>query len=206
MRYIEPYVGTGSILLNKEKSVEEVVSDPDESIINLWKVIKDECKILKNRLSKVKYAEKNFNELKNLSEKEKEYSKQAFYELILRRMSKNDNKQVFDVLDKKKASQSIPSLIESLDEITNRISNVYFIKRKPIELISNFSNSNTLCFCSPDEKEKNKSDFLDVYEKLKAFRGKVVFCAENSPVYKRVFLGWKFTKNKNKNYVIWYNF
>ena len=41
MRYVEPYVGNGSVLLNKEKSIEEVVGDPSQEVINLWKVIKD---------------------------------------------------------------------------------------------------------------------------------------------------------------------
>lgn len=203
MRYIEPYVGNGSILLNKEKSIEEVAGDPNLEIINLWKVIKDEYKILNKKLSKLSYSEKTFKEIKK---NEKEYLQKAIVELVTRRLSKNENKELYNPLDKKNANDNWKQLIKSLEEIHNRISQVYFLSKSPKELISSFDNEKTFCFCSPSNIDKNNNNFIDVCEQLKTFRGKVVFFAENSSMYKRIFSGWKSTKNKNKKNIIWYNF
>ena len=203
LRYIEPFVGNGSILLNKDKSIEEVAGDSDLNIINLWKVIKDESKVLKKRLSKTRYSEKVFNEIKKLNDKE--YSKQAATEISLRRMSKSDNKETFDQLDRKKANQNWKQLVDSIDLISDRVSSVYFLNIKPIEIISKFDNEKTFCFCSPPNSE-NSGDFIDICSQLKSFRGKAMFCAENSTVYRRLFSEWKCIKNKNKKHVIWCNF
>ena len=203
MRYVEPFVGNGSILLNKEKSIEEIAGDSDLNIVNLWKVIKDEYKVLKKRLDKVNYSEKAFNEIKISNEKEKEYSKMAAIELCLRKMSKNENKQIFDSIDRKKANQSWKQTVDSLESISERVSNVYFLNIKPIDVISSFTNDQTFCFCSP---ENSDADLIDVCEQLRSFRGKAMFCAENSAVYRRLFTDWKCSKHKNKKHVIWYNF
>lgn len=186
MRYIEPYVGNGSILLNKEKSIEEVAGDPNLEIINLWKVIKDEYKILNKKLSKLSYSEKTFKEIKK---NEKEYLQKAIIELVTRRLSKNENKELYNPLDKKNANDNWKQLIKSLEEIHNRISQVYFLSKSPKELISSFDNEKTFCFCSPSNIDKNNNNFIDVCEQLKTFRGKVVFFAENSSMYKRIFSG-----------------
>ena len=203
MRYVEPYVGNGSVLLNKEKSIEEVVGDPSQEVINLWKVIKDEYKIMKKKLESITYSEKTFIEF---AKNEKEYCKQAIRELVLRKLSKNENKEFYNSTDKKSANKIWKQTIESLDKIHERIEQVYFLSKKPIEIISSFDNQNTLCFCSPPETEKAHGGFIDSCEKLKSFRGKVVFCAENSSIYRRFFSGWRSTKNKNKKHVIYYNF
>lgn len=202
MRYVEPFVGNGSILLNKEKSIEEVVGDNDPNIINIWRVIRDECKLTKSRLSKIKYSEKSFNELKSINEKD--YSKQAVVELCLRRMSKSDNKESFDHLERKKSNENWKCLLESLDSVSERISNVYFLEKKSNEIISSFDSVNSLCFCSPPSKET--SEYIDICEQLKSYRGKVVFCAENLTLYRRMFSDWKAHKNKNKKHIIWCNF
>ena len=42
MSYIEPFIGNGSVFLNKLKSKEEVASDLNKNIIYTWKAIRDE--------------------------------------------------------------------------------------------------------------------------------------------------------------------
>jgi len=202
MRYVEPFVGNGSVLLNKDKSIEEVVGDEDLKVINMWRVIRDEFKLTKSRLSKIRYSEKVFNELKSTNEKD--YSKQAVLEICLRRMSKSDDKETFDHLERKKCNQNWKCLLENLDQISDRISNVYFLEKSSSEIISAFDSEKSFCFCSPPSKET--SNYVDICEQLKSCRGKVVFCAENLTLYRRMFSDWKCCKNKNKKHVIWCNF
>jgi len=39
--YVEPYLGTGAVLLNKKPSDEEVVNDTNEEVVNLFDVLRD---------------------------------------------------------------------------------------------------------------------------------------------------------------------
>lgn len=213
MRYIEPFVGNGSILLNKLRSIEETVSDLEPSIISIWKIIRDENKSFRNKVSKFKYTEKYFNFIKNKKD-QKDLFKNAVLEFTLKKMTKNGNKEIFEILDKKKAYRFWKETSESLALLEDKIKNVYFVSRKPIELIESFDNQDTFCFCAPPPllEEKNSLITMDEYVKLtdclKSFRGKVLFYGNNCSFFKRVFSEWKVIKNKNskKADAIWVNF
>ena len=101
LKYIEPYVGNGSILLNKNPSVEECVSDSDDSVIEIWKMIKDENRVIKSQLSKINYNNKNFDLF--LNENLKNDFKKNLYNFLLRLMSKNGKCLEFQKLDKSKS-------------------------------------------------------------------------------------------------------
>lgn len=209
MRYLEPFVGNGSILLNKLESIEEVVGDLDEELILIWKMIKDDFSNFKRKLSKLKYDEKLFNLLLN----KKNDKNKTLNNFLIRKMSKLGNKKIFEEIERKKANGFWKETIESCKVIKNRISNVYFIKKEPVSLIKNFDSENTFCFCCPPpmiEKETQLStdDYVNITESVLDFRGKVVFLGNSCTFYKRIFKEWKTIKKKtsNKNDCLWINF
>jgi site-specific DNA-adenine methylase len=213
MRYVEPFVGNGSFLLNKLKSEEEVVGDNNLGVIGIWRVLRDENKNFRNKISKLEYTEKYFNLLKNKNEQDK--FKQVFIDFVLRKMSKSGQKEIFDLIDKKKANQFWKELAINLSKIEERIKDVYFISKKPVEIIQNFDGPNAFCFCCPppiladDKSAMTTDDYVNLTDSLKAYRGKVVFCGNNCSFYKRIFSEWKLIKNKNntkQNDYIWINF
>lgn len=217
MKYIEPFVGNGSILLNKNKSIEEVANDIDFKIINIWRSIRDEQKLLRSKLGKIRYCEKTFNEIKNKKE-DKDYLKQSFIELSLRKMSKFGQKEIYDGLDRKKLNILWKNIMEDLPTVAERIKDVYFLNKNPIEVINSFNDSNTLCYYCPPPlpMEKSDSDIMSINdhiefgESLNSYRGKAIVCAANTPVYRRMFNSWKVIKKKNsagtvKDF-IWINF
>ena len=213
MRYIEPFIGNGSILLNKIKSQEEVVADLDQQIIDIWRVIRDENKNMKAKLTKLAYTEKYFELVKN-KKTESDYFKDVIVEFVLRKMSKNGLKQNFEQIERKKISKFWKETCENISNVQERIKDVYFVSRKPIEIIKSFNSQNTLCFCCPppmseDNQQMTTDDYVNITDAIKSFRGKVVFCGNNCTFYKRIFTDWKVIKNKNntkKNELIWINF
>ena len=214
MRYVEPFVGNGCVLLNKNKSIEEVASDLNKNIINVWKVIRDENKNLKSKFSKFKYNEKFFNFIKNKKTNE-DYFKEALKEFTLRRMTRLGNKETFDPIDRKKSNKIWKETVEELKIVENRIKDVYFLEKNPLEIIKNFDNQNALCFCCPPQITENKKtemttdDYVEMTDALLAFRGKVVFCASFCTFYKRIFTDWKIIKKKSsgkKQDCLWINF
>ena len=215
MNYLEPFVGNGSILLNKEKSIEEVVSDVDLKIINIWRSIRDESKLIKSKLNKISYSEKNFNLIKNKKD-EKDYLKQSVVELCLRKMSKSGLKEQYDQLDRKKINIIWKEMLETLPMISKRIQDVYFLNKNPVDIIKSFNSQNSFCFCCPPSLTNEKNNFMkvddhiDMGDALNAYRGKALVYAENTPVYRRMFTSWKCIKRKMASGsikdCIWVNF
>lgn len=199
MNYLEPFFADGFLLLNKLKSKEEVVSNLNKDIIDIWRMIKDDYKILKNNLKKLKYSEKFFNEIK--IKKEKELFKKTFLNFVLMKMTKNENKETFLPLDRKKSNKIWADLELDLNVVNSRLQEVYILNKTPIELIENFNDSNTFCFC-----DMTNNNDLDTIDHVKSYRGKIAVLTENISTYRRNFLSWKCNKNKNKKYCLWINY
>lgn len=64
-RYFEPFVGAGALLFELQP-LKARISDLNEEIINCYKVIKDEPERLLIEISKHKYSEAHFYEVRNL--------------------------------------------------------------------------------------------------------------------------------------------
>lgn len=211
MRYLEPFIGNGSILLNKEKSLEEVACDNNSNIIKIWKSIRDENKNFRSKMSKLNYNEKTFDFYKN-KKIEKEYFKEALVEFILLKMSKLANKNVFNKLDRKKSYKFWKETLENIKNIEERVSDVYFLYNHPFEVLQKFDSNSTFCFCSaPFYEDNNKSEFttdehIQLSDILLDFRGKVVLYANNCSFYRRLFKNWKNIKLKTKKDCLWVNF
>ena len=60
MMYVEVFGGGGSVLLNKERSVREVLNDANGNLINLYRVIREHPEELKDRLLYVLHNREDF--------------------------------------------------------------------------------------------------------------------------------------------------
>lgn len=60
MIYVEVFGGGGSVLLNKERSVREVLNDKNGNLINLYRVVREQPEELKDRLLYVLHNREDF--------------------------------------------------------------------------------------------------------------------------------------------------
>ena len=60
MMYVEVFGGGGSVLLNKERSVREVLNDANGNLINLYRVVREHPDELKDRLLYVLHSREDF--------------------------------------------------------------------------------------------------------------------------------------------------
>ena len=60
MMYVEVFGGGGSVLLNKERSVREVLNDKNGNLINLYRVVREHPEELKERLLYVMHNREDF--------------------------------------------------------------------------------------------------------------------------------------------------
>lgn len=59
--YVEPFVGGGSVLLNKPRAEVEIAADLDEGLIGMWKALADQPERIAAVLGSTEYSEGNFD-------------------------------------------------------------------------------------------------------------------------------------------------
>lgn len=95
--YVEPYCGTASVYLNKDKTKLEVINDIDSGIISIFRAIRDECPIFIKKLKKIEHSKNIFQKALEQTEFENNLDK-AVNEFILRNMSVKCQKKLTRVL------------------------------------------------------------------------------------------------------------
>lgn len=216
--YVEPYCGTASVCLNKDKTKLEVINDIDSGIISIFRAIRDECSTLTKKLKKIEQSKSTFEKALEQNQFENNLDK-AVNEFILRNMSVKCQKRVYT------NSENWVATLEELPLISKRLKTCFIFNKPAIEVIKAFDNEKTLCFVDPPSLEDlKKNEDLDTYDmstddhielakNLVDFKGKVVLSGYQSTLYKRLYKEWncikKIVPNKIKSKqteCIWTNY
>ena len=210
MTYVEPFLGDGSVFLAKDASREEVLSDPDFGVVNLWRALRDEHRLLVSRLKKVKYSESAFRRHQSLKDHE-DYLSAAVSEFLLRQMSKSGLKRSFvPRSDDTDCRRCWKGLFDMMDSLEGRIRDSFFLCRDALELLRAFNNEKTLVYCdapAADGEFMTADRHAELGSFLKDFRGKVVVVGPNSSLYRRMYEGWnRRGLPGNQKESVWVNF
>ena len=214
--YIEPYCGTASVFLNKNKIKTEVINDIDEGIISIFRAIRDECTLFIKKLKKIEHNKTTFEETINKKEFENNIDR-AVNEFILRNMSVKSQKKIYT------NSENWNSTLEELPLISKKLKSCFIFNKPAIEVIKAFDNSKTLCFIDPPCLEEkgvdpsecgmNTDDHIELAKNIIDFKGKVILSGYQSTLYKRLYKEWncikKIVPHKIKykqNECIWMNY
>lgn len=217
MDYIEPYCGAASVLLNKIPSENlEVINDLDKGVVRIFKALRDEPKQMIGKLKKIKYSERVFNNATKKTEF-KDHLEEAINEFILRRMSRGGLKENFGWSDRERGGKpgdvnAWETIIKQLPLIAKRIENVYILHKPAIEVLKAFDEKNALCYVDPPylpdtreskdiyEVEMNTDEHINLANVLTQYTGKVIISGYSSPLYKRLYKGWKCVTKKIPNH------
>jgi DNA adenine methylase len=214
--YLEPFCGAASTLMNKNPSKEEAINDLDKSIVNMLRVIRDQCDDFVTCLKKIKYTKDNFN----LALQRKEFVDEldaAVNEFIVRRMSRGGLKKAFAWSNRKRGGKpgdenAWETIIRLLPAISKRLEAVYVFNKPALEVLSAFDAPNTLAYVDPPylpdtrvstqayDFEMSADDHIDVADSLRNFKGKVVLSGYPSPLYNRLYKEWRCVKKKIPNH------
>lgn len=228
--YVEPFCGATQVLINKEKSALEIINDIDPAVVKIYQAIRDEPKEYVKRLNKLKFAKETFE--KAISSKQSEdYLDFAVNEYIARKMSKNGEKEIF-VLGQKKMKPDKSTLdywvssITSISDLAKRLNEVHIFNKDAKEVIEAFDGTNTLVYCDPPYlyetnvskkvymSEMSTDDHIALAHVLNKSISKIILSGRVSPLYKRLYKDWNIAKAtnqhqkkmKNKKEIIWKNF
>jgi len=208
LHYIEPFVGAGSVVLNKDRSDEESINDIDLNAIEIFRCLRDEPGRFIGRLKRIKYCKNTFEKSKKkITSKSSDYMDKALGEFILRRMSYGGNKKSFCPDDT--TWENV--IYEELPIISERLEGVYIFHKTAEQVIKAFNNYETLCYCDPPElTEENEKEHAELVNQLIQFRGSVIFSGHHCALYKNKFKEWKCVKKKpksgKKTQCLWVNY
>lgn len=220
LTYIEPYCGGVGALLNKNKSALEIITDPDQSMLEMYRSLRNEPKEFVKKISRYRFCEETFCKLKSsFKESIEDYIESSTDEYVLRSMSKLELKSKFS----KANATSWKVSIKNLPHFSNRIKETFIVNANALSIIKDFNFEDTLLFCDPPhlyETKKGKTvydsgisvnDHISLSHLLNSFKGKVILSGVMSPLYNRLYKNWNIYKSKYKDKngkleVIWKNF
>lgn len=219
MTYVEPFIGAGSVFLNKMRSVVEIINDLDEPTTQIWKALRDEPATFIGKLKKIVYELPSFEKFKKKVEEKdfKDYMDHAVSEFALRRMSRGGLRQAFAWSDRKRGGKpgdvnAWETILEELPDISERTQDVRIFNKKAIEIIKAFDDEKALIYCDPPYlaetrtspvaycHEMTASEHVELTDVLLGCRSKVMISGYSSPMYKRAFAEWRCIKKKVANH------
>ena len=220
MDYIEPFIGAGSVFLNKKPSLTgtEVINDLDLGVIQIYRALRDEPDNFIGNLRKIKYCESVFKrELKRQGDEFADYVDHATNEIILRRMSRGGLKKAFAWSERLRGGQpgdvnAWKTIMGLLPEIAGRLQGSNIFNTNGIQIIKGFDDPNALCYADPpydpDSRvsksvyghEMTTEQHIELSEELHKFKGKAIISGYMSPLYIRLYSDWRCEKKKIANH------
>jgi DNA adenine methylase len=190
MSYLEPFLGDGSVLLAKDPSAEELVSDSDRSLASIWRALRDEHALFSSRLRRMNHSKSTFERC--LGSSGGDYMDEAVREFALRQMSRSAEKSVYLCKpSESKCGDCWCDIFERIPRVHERIKEVFILDKSALEVIKNYDHDKCLLFCDPPAMDATNSDFhSELGQTLNEFRGKAVVVAKNTAMYRRIYAKW----------------
>lgn len=196
--YVELFCGGASVFFKKEPSETEVLNDTNGHIINFFRVLKNKTlyQELKHRLDFTLYSQDEYRkataDLKDQKLSEVDLAWAWFVAINLAFANKINGGFGFSLLKKKPAV--IINKINAMDQIVERLKNVYLFNDSYEKLIKRFDSVDTVFYADPPYPETNQghysgfnqSDFDQLVKHLSDCSGSVLLsCYQNNLVPKQ---------------------
>lgn len=216
MVYLEPFCGGASVLLNKEPSKEEIINDLDADIINLLRVVRDQCTQFLRKIKTIGYKEANFEAALTRTEFPSDLHK-AVNEFVLRRMSRGGLKKAYAWSNRQRGGQpgeinAWETIIDLLPKISERLQNVIVLNKPAVQLLKVFDEPNVLVYADPPYLHETREsvdaykhemlvdDHIALADVLNGFKGKVLLSGYPSRLYNKLYKNWRCEKKKIANH------
>ena len=234
LSYFEPFVGGGSIFLNKDKSNHEMINDIDSKTYYVWRALRYHPTVLIEELNNIKYTEMVFEYYINTLSFPT-LVQEAIREIVLRRFSRGGMKKNFAWSERLRGGRpgdenSWLTILNQLPIIVKRCEKVRVFNQPAIKILEAYNHPDYLFYNDPpylqstrsaknvynhEMLEKDHEEFLDVVTTHKA---KHLISGYNSDLYGRRLKSWNkveksVTNNSGQNNkkqkrveVLWKNF
>lgn len=228
--YLEPFLGSGAILLNKPRSDIETVNDLDGNVINLFECIRTDPERLARTIYLTPYAREAYEKaFREIPKEPFERAVNFYIRLNMGHGFRTNGEKVGwknDVQGRERsyASWDWCNLPDKIIEAAERLRGVQIENRPAAELIPRFNHENVLIYCDPPyilETRHGKQyrcemdtgaheELLDI---LLRHKGYVMISGYDTGLYDSMLAGWnRFEKDSytqvmsKKKEIIWMNY
>lgn len=195
--YLEPFVGGGSVILNKEKSVYEAVNDLDKDTFYLYECAGNQSLL---RVQNLPYSKNIFDFY--LKYQPKYQAGFAEKEYVLRNMSRGGMKKAFAWSERKRGGlpgdeNAWKNKLKRLPEICKRLRYVEKHNLDCIDFLKKFNKPNSFAYLDPPylqetrtakkvyNHEMSKQDHIDLLYYIRdEWKGKFLISGYESDLYK----------------------
>jgi DNA adenine methylase len=216
--YVEPYLGGGSVLLNKPPAEREVAGDVDAGLMGFWSVLAADGATLADHLSAIAYSGSAFEHaLEN-----RLYGRTVLFDesppsaemvrainfLVRNRFSRGGLGKTFAWSDRLRGGQpgdanAWETIRAELPAIAERVKNVEFHCCDALQLIRANDGPDTLFYCDPPylhetrtvrdayEHEMDRAAHEALLATLILCRGKVMLSGYRNALYDEALTGWR---------------
>jgi DNA adenine methylase len=207
--YVEPFLGSGSVLLNKTPSVREAVGDLDVGLVDVWATLQARPLDLATRLSAIEYSRENFEAaaLDLVGTESDTTLARAVAYVVRNRMSRGGMAKDFAWSDRLRGGQpgelnSWDTIRAALPAIAERIRRVEINCCDAITLIESNDGPDTLIYCDPPYPHATRTHRTSyahemddaahgrLLARLVGCRSRVAISGYACPLYDDALAGW----------------
>lgn len=205
--YFEPFVGGGSVLLNKPPSEVEIANDLDAGLVNLWRCLEDPLQAVVHLAGELPYDEATFDTAAKWLDSESDRVRAIGY-LVRYRFSRGGLGKSFAWSERLRSGK--PGDVnawetfvrDQLPAIAERVRNVRFFNQDAVEMLGDRHSPNTLIYADPPylhetrtarnayEHEMSRERHIKMLESLCVTQAKVMLSGYRSDLYDFHLAGW----------------
>lgn len=199
--YCEPFIGGGTVFLNKETSQTEIINDLNVDIYCLWKTLKYESEKFINTINPITYNKEVWlsaggrNGRHKFVENNWTDFQRAINQYIILRMSRGGEGLMFSVPGIKDEVKYFENAKTKLPWIVNRLQKTSIFNKPALEIIAAYDRPETLFFLDPPyllstrkkrsvyKHEMTLEQHAELANVLMQIKGKVILSGYESPEY-----------------------
>ncbi len=210
--YVEPFCGGASVLLQKDPSASEVLNDLDENVVNYFRVLREQPLDLKRAIEFTPFSRRetyaSCEPCSDPLERARRFHVRAWQTMHgAPHMGKNGWRFGRRGGNDRRSAVDDWNDVARLPAIAKRLKNVQLEHDDALKIIPRFDKAKTLFFCDPPYLFATRSDrwarngyrmemedavHEQLAEVLHSIKGMAIVCGYPSPVYDRLYKGWKF--------------
>jgi len=207
--YVEPFGGGASVLLNKPPVKVEVYNDLDSRLIDLFSVLRNpqQSEALSEQLALTPFSELEYyracDEPMPIEPIERARRTFVMFRFCFGGTGTRGTKTGFSYGKVQSNATKTRNAIDALPTVIDRLRNVQIMSRDAVDVIRTFDTENTLHYCDPPyalSARSKSNDYMHdmtdadqerIAETLNSVKGKAVVSGYPSPLYERLYAGWR---------------
>ncbi len=210
--YVEPFGGGGSVLMRKSRSYAEVYNDLDGEIVNLFRVLRDRGRDLREKLALTPFSRVDFVESYEPTEDAVEQARRTVTRCFMG-FGSNAHHRTTGFRAKSHRSNTTPAhdwrnYPDAMPAMIERLRGVVIENKDATEVMLYHDDATTLHYVDPPyvtdtrdagsdyNHEMTDADHRTLAETLNGLRGMVILSGYDGPLYSELYAGWRRVERK----------